>query len=159
MPRGGTLEPWKTEVGSLYAIAPGFRRCIVPGMSAQPEQETPGRGSLMLRRVAIDTWRAEVGRVVCGEGADLLNDAWGGHDPELAAVAAGGGADQIYAGGNNDTVILNTDNVNSLRLLEKTGFEREGLLRDYLKINGEWRDHLLFSRIGAPKARNGKTSS
>ncbi|MFN3319326.1 MAG: GNAT family N-acetyltransferase [Allorhizobium sp.] len=51
------------------------------------------------------------------------------------------------------------ENVNSLRLLEKTGFEREGLLRDYLKINGEWRDHLLYSRIGAPKARNGKTSS
>ncbi len=40
---------------------------------------------------------------------------------------------------------------------KKTGFEREGLLRDYLKINGEWRDHLLYSRIGAPKARNGKT--
>ncbi|HEY5135894.1 MAG TPA: dihydropteroate synthase [Candidatus Nanopelagicales bacterium] len=38
--------------------------------------------------ISVDTWRAEVGRVVCAEGADLLNDAWGGHDPELAAVAA-----------------------------------------------------------------------
>jgi dihydropteroate synthase len=38
--------------------------------------------------VSVDTWRAEVGRAVCGEGADLLNDAWGGHDPELAVVAA-----------------------------------------------------------------------
>jgi dihydropteroate synthase len=38
--------------------------------------------------VSVDTWRAEVGRAVCAEGADLLNDAWGGHDPELAAVAA-----------------------------------------------------------------------
>jgi dihydropteroate synthase len=38
--------------------------------------------------ISVDTWRAEVGRVVCGEGADLLNDAWGGWDPELAAVAA-----------------------------------------------------------------------
>ena len=28
--------------------------------------------------ISVDTWRAEVGRVVCGEGADLLNDAWGG---------------------------------------------------------------------------------
>ena len=37
--------------------------------------------------ISVDTWRAEVGRVVCAEGADLLNDAWGGHDPELAAVA------------------------------------------------------------------------
>jgi dihydropteroate synthase len=38
--------------------------------------------------VSVDTWRAEVGRVACGEGAELLNDAWGGHDPELASVAA-----------------------------------------------------------------------
>lgn len=38
--------------------------------------------------ISVDTWRAEVGRAVCEAGADLLNDAWGGHDPELAAVAA-----------------------------------------------------------------------
>lgn len=38
--------------------------------------------------ISVDTWRAEVGRQVCEAGADLLNDAWGGHDPELAAVAA-----------------------------------------------------------------------
>lgn len=38
--------------------------------------------------ISVDTWRAEVGRAVCDVGADLLNDAWGGHDPELAAVAA-----------------------------------------------------------------------
>jgi len=38
--------------------------------------------------ISVDTWRAEVGRAVCAEGADLLNDAWGGHDPHLAEVAA-----------------------------------------------------------------------
>lgn len=38
--------------------------------------------------ISVDTWRAEVARAVCAEGADLLNDAWGGHDPELASVAA-----------------------------------------------------------------------
>jgi dihydropteroate synthase len=38
--------------------------------------------------ISVDTWRAEVGREVCAAGADLLNDAWGGHDPELAEVAA-----------------------------------------------------------------------
>ncbi|MDA8434441.1 MAG: dihydropteroate synthase [Actinomycetales bacterium] len=38
--------------------------------------------------ISVDTWRAEVGRVACAEGADLLNDAWGGHDRGLAAVAA-----------------------------------------------------------------------
>ncbi|MFC5999085.1 dihydropteroate synthase [Quadrisphaera sp. GCM10027208] len=38
--------------------------------------------------ISVDTWRSEVARVVCGEGADLLNDAWGGVDPALAEVAA-----------------------------------------------------------------------
>ncbi len=38
--------------------------------------------------ISADTWRAEVARVVCQEGADLLNDSWGGYDPALAEVAA-----------------------------------------------------------------------
>ncbi|MBL7628481.1 dihydropteroate synthase [Frankia sp. CN6] len=42
--------------------------------------------------ISVDTYRAEVGRVVASEGADLLNDAWGGVDPELAEVAAASGA-------------------------------------------------------------------
>lgn len=42
--------------------------------------------------ISVDTWRAEVGRVVCGEGADVLNDAWGGADPELVDAAAEFGA-------------------------------------------------------------------
>ena len=38
--------------------------------------------------ISVDTWRSEVAREVCGAGADVLNDAWGGHDPALAEVAA-----------------------------------------------------------------------
>ena len=38
--------------------------------------------------ISVDTWRAEVGRAVCAAGADVLNDAWGGADPELPSVAA-----------------------------------------------------------------------
>jgi dihydropteroate synthase len=38
--------------------------------------------------ISVDTWRHEVGRAVCGVGADILNDAWGGYDPKLAEVAA-----------------------------------------------------------------------
>lgn len=42
--------------------------------------------------ISVDTWRSEVGREVMAAGADLLNDAWEGHDPELAVVAAATGA-------------------------------------------------------------------
>src|SRR3954451_7794345 len=38
-------------------------------------------------------------------------------------------------------------NVASVRLLEKTGFNREGFARQYLCIDGAWQDHLLYARI------------
>jgi ribosomal-protein-alanine N-acetyltransferase len=38
-------------------------------------------------------------------------------------------------------------NAGSIRLLEKTGFMREGYAREYLCINGIWQDHLLYARI------------
>ena len=39
------------------------------------------------------------------------------------------------------------DNARSIRVLEKAGFRREGLLRSYLRINGLWQDHYLYARI------------
>jgi [ribosomal protein S5]-alanine N-acetyltransferase len=38
-------------------------------------------------------------------------------------------------------------NNGSIRLLEKTGFVREGFSREYLCINGTWQDHLLYARL------------
>lgn len=47
------------------------------------------------------------------------------------------------------------DNAASRALLARAGFVEEGLARDFLYINGAWRDHLLFARTaraarGAP---------
>lgn len=39
------------------------------------------------------------------------------------------------------------DNKRSVRLLEKAGFQREGLLKSYLRIDGNWRDHYLYALI------------
>ena len=38
-------------------------------------------------------------------------------------------------------------NLPSIRLLERVGFQREGLARRYLCINGVWQDHLLFALL------------
>lgn len=38
-------------------------------------------------------------------------------------------------------------NERSSGVLRKCGFKQEGLLKSYLKINGQWQDHLLFARI------------
>jgi len=39
------------------------------------------------------------------------------------------------------------DNFASQRVLEKNGFDRFGVARKLLKINGTWRDHILFERL------------
>jgi dihydropteroate synthase len=51
--------------------------------------------------ISVDTWRHEVGESVCAAGATILNDAWGGPDPDLARVAADYGAGLVctHAGG------------------------------------------------------------
>jgi ribosomal-protein-alanine N-acetyltransferase len=40
-----------------------------------------------------------------------------------------------------------THNGGSQRVLERNGFQRYGLAPRYLKIAGEWRDHILFQRL------------
>lgn len=39
------------------------------------------------------------------------------------------------------------ENARSGTLLQRLGFEVEGRARDYLKIQGQWRDHVLTARI------------
>lgn len=46
-------------------------------------------------------------------------------------------------------------NTRSSRVLEKAGFHREGLLRSYLRINGEWKDHNLYAKV-RETARTGR---
>jgi len=38
-------------------------------------------------------------------------------------------------------------NAASIRLLERVGFQREGLARQYLCINGAWQDHYLYALL------------
>jgi dihydropteroate synthase len=74
----------KAAPGDVVDVAEEIRRTV--GFVAAVRQEHPDVV------ISVDTWRAEVGREVCAAGADLLNDAWGGHDPGLAEVAAEHGA-------------------------------------------------------------------
>jgi ribosomal-protein-alanine N-acetyltransferase len=43
-------------------------------------------------------------------------------------------------------------NIASVKLLEKTGFRREGYARSYLCINGMWQDHVLYARLAGDPA-------
>ncbi len=70
----------KAGTGDHVSVDEEIRR-VVPFVAAVRE----GHPDVV---ISVDTWRSPVGRLACEAGADLLNDAWGGHDPELAAVAA-----------------------------------------------------------------------
>jgi len=48
-------------------------------------------------------------------------------------------------------------NSGSIKLLEKTGFVREGYAREYLCINGIWQDHLLYAHVN-DGSDNGRAS-
>ena len=47
------------------------------------------------------------------------------------------------------------ENTGSRRLLVKAGFAEEGYAKAYLKINGEWRDHVLFGLTTPLRAHEG----
>ena len=45
-------------------------------------------------------------------------------------------------------------NTASARVLAKAGFRREGLARQYLKIDGVWQDHELYARLSSDAVGN-----
>ena len=49
------------------------------------------------------------------------------------------------------------DNERSIGLLESSGFQQEGYLREYLKIDGKWRDHIMLSRLSTDTALGKQT--
>jgi len=48
------------------------------------------------------------------------------------------------------------DNAASIRVLERNGFTREGYARRYLKINGQWCDHVLFGLVAEDHLRTAR---
>jgi ribosomal-protein-alanine N-acetyltransferase len=42
---------------------------------------------------------------------------------------------------------IRPENLPSQRLVERLGFRQEGLLRRYLDIDGDWRDHLSYALL------------
>jgi len=67
-----------------------------PGQTVDADTETARvvpfiewlRGAYPQQLISVDTWRSEVAKRACAAGADLINDTWGGVDPQLPAVAA-----------------------------------------------------------------------
>jgi dihydropteroate synthase len=113
--RGATYELAKAVERVDQVVAEGADMVDVGGVKAAPGEEVDAaeeirrtvdlvaaiRAAHPALPISIDTWRAEVAREVLAAGADVVNDAWGGVDPELAVVAAEAGAGIVctHAGG------------------------------------------------------------
>jgi dihydropteroate synthase len=104
--KGATWEEQKAFDRVAQVVAEGAEIVDIGGIKAAPGAEIDAaeekarvvdfvarvRESFPSLVISVDTWRASVGDAVCAAGADLLNDAWGGADPELVDVAAQHGA-------------------------------------------------------------------
>ena len=113
--RGATYELDRAVERVDQVVAEGADMVDVGGVKAAPGEEVDAaeeirrtvdlvaaiRGAHPTLPISIDTWRAEVAREALAAGADVVNDAWGGVDPQLAVVAAEAGAGIVctHAGG------------------------------------------------------------
>jgi len=104
--KGATFSDEAARAAVDRAVAEGADVIDVGGVKAGPgevvdaDMETARlvpfiewlRGAYPDQLISADTWRAEVARVACAAGADIINDTWAGVDPDLAGVAASCGA-------------------------------------------------------------------
>lgn len=113
--RGRTYTLNAALAAADRALAEGADVIDVGGVKAGPGDDVDAREEM--RRVtdpiaairarhpdvvlSVDTWRSEVAEAAVAAGADLINDTWGGADPQLAEVAAASGAGLVcaHAGG------------------------------------------------------------
>jgi len=101
--QGATFEEQSARDAIERVVADGADIVDIGGVRAGAEGETVSADEESARVVplvewtratfpdlviSVDTWRHEVGRLVCEAGADLLNDTWAGADPELVTIAA-----------------------------------------------------------------------
>ena len=63
-----------------------------PAELAQEARGLVAKGYRAIKLRVGDTWRADVAKLACAAGADLINDTWAGAEPGLPAVAAEFGA-------------------------------------------------------------------
>ncbi len=100
--QGATYRLGAALAAADRAVAEGADILDVGGVKAGPGDEVTAAEEIRRVRplvaalrarypdvvISVDTWRAAVAKEVAEAGADLVNDAWGGAEPELAHVAA-----------------------------------------------------------------------
>lgn len=142
------LRPWEATVPDPTWEAPGFwemrsqfARAAREGRSLPFVIEAGGRfrGQLTvsgfqwgsLASATIGYW---IDRRVAGQG--------------LTPIAVALATDHCFAAGlHRMEIAIRPENTASLRVVEKLGFRDEGIRERYMHIDGDWRDHRIFSLL------------
>jgi dihydropteroate synthase len=104
--RGATFAPAVALDAVRRAVDDGADIIDIGGVKAGPGDEVDAdeearrtvpfiervRAELPDVVISVDTWRADVARRCLDVGADIVNDTWAAHDPDLVDVAAELGA-------------------------------------------------------------------
>ncbi len=79
-------------------------------------------------------------------GYDLSPSSWGqGYMTEALYAVIENGFGRM--GLNRIGALVYTENVRSIKLLQKLGFQKEGVLRDYFYLAGQFYDHCLLALL------------
>jgi ribosomal-protein-alanine N-acetyltransferase len=144
------LAPWEPTLPGPWAE----RNALVEWPARWAALRSMGRaGQALPFSLLVDGEFA--GQVVVGNVVrEPLLSAYVGY--WVGAHVAGGGAataavalavDHCFArvGLHRIEATVRPENARSLRVLAKLGFREEGLLRRYLEVDGDWRDHLVLA--------------
>ncbi|MGH3839135.1 MAG: GNAT family N-acetyltransferase [Pseudonocardiaceae bacterium] len=144
------LRPWEPEAEGAWAER---STTMAWPVICSGQRATARRGQALPFAITLDgqlVGQLTLGNVVRGS----LRSAWVGYWVESAA--AGGGiatgavalaVDHAFGpvGLHRVEATVRPENAASLRVLAKLGFRDEGLLRRYLEVDGDWRDHQLLA--------------
>jgi ribosomal-protein-alanine N-acetyltransferase len=79
-------------------------------------------------------------------GYDLSPASWGqGYMTEALSAVIQNGFERM--GLNRIDALVYTENVRSMKLLQNLGFQKEGVLRDYFYLDGQFYDHCLLALL------------
>ncbi len=145
------LEPWEPgwtedelEQASWRMRLTRYRADYAQGI-AIPLFIFERQGGALLGGITLGGIRRGVAQ--CGHLGYWIGERYAGQGYMLEAVAAVTRYAFDELGLRRVEAACIPDNQRSVRVLEKAGFQPEGIMRSFLKINGQWRDHSLYARL------------
>lgn len=144
------LRPWEPSRAAAYFTEQGQHDVIVQSLAAEragtavPFVIESTEGELLGRITLSGITRGALQSCAMGYWirADRLRQ---GHASRAVAAAAGHAFDVLRLHRVQAETL--PENVGSQRALESAGFTRYGFAPEYIKIDGAWRDHVMFQLL------------